>query len=76
LRLIRPAWETAERYCLQMPQCRQLAKRGHEHHAILEACVAHDPDAAAIALHDHLVTTANNIAQAMGDPQGFENGRF
>jgi DNA-binding GntR family transcriptional regulator len=27
LRLIRPVWETSERYCLEVPQCRQLAAR-------------------------------------------------
>jgi len=66
MRLIRPVWETAERYCLETPQCRQLAKRRHEHQAILEACAAHDADGAGMALHDHLATTANNIAVAMG----------
>lgn len=68
LRLIRPVWETSERYCLEVPQCRQLAARTGEHENILEACVAHDPDRAAIALRDHLATTANNIAVAMGEP--------
>jgi DNA-binding GntR family transcriptional regulator len=66
LRLIRPIWETAERYCLEVPQCRQLQARKYEHEAILNACVAHEPDRAAIALHDHLATTANSIATAMG----------
>jgi DNA-binding GntR family transcriptional regulator len=66
LRLIRPVWETSERYCLEVPECRQLARRGHEHRAILEACVAHDPDRAALALHDHLARTANSISDAMG----------
>jgi DNA-binding GntR family transcriptional regulator len=66
LRLIRPVWETSERYCLEVPECRQLAARRHEHQAILDACVAHDPDRAALALHDHLATTANNISVAMG----------
>jgi DNA-binding GntR family transcriptional regulator len=66
LRLIRPVWETAERYCLETPECRQLAPRKREHYTILAACVAHDQDLAAIALHDHLATTANNISTAMG----------
>jgi DNA-binding GntR family transcriptional regulator len=66
LRLIRPVWETSERYCLAFPQCRQLATRCHEHTAILEACVARDPDRAALALHDHLAMTVNNISAAMG----------
>jgi DNA-binding GntR family transcriptional regulator len=66
LRLIRPVWETSERYCLEAPQCRQLAARAPEHEAILEACVANDPDRAAVALHDHLATTANHVSVAMG----------
>jgi DNA-binding GntR family transcriptional regulator len=66
LRLIRPVWETSERYCLEVPQSRQLAARTGEHEEILEACVANDPGRAAVALHDHLATTANNIAAAMG----------
>jgi DNA-binding GntR family transcriptional regulator len=66
LRLIRPIWETSERYCLEVPQCRQLVARTGEHKAILDACAANEPDRAAVALHDHLATTANNIAEAMG----------
>ncbi len=73
-RLIRPVWETSERYCLEVPQVRQLAKRRREHRAILEACIAHDPDAAALALHDHLARTANNISEAMGGKAPFELG--
>jgi DNA-binding GntR family transcriptional regulator len=71
LRLIRPIWETAERYCLEVPQCRQLVGRRHEHEAILGACVAHDADRAAISLHDHLATTANSISVAMGGEKLF-----
>jgi DNA-binding GntR family transcriptional regulator len=72
LRLISPVWETSERYCLEVPQCRQLVGRRHEHEAILGACVARDPDRAAVALHDHLATTANSIAAAMGGDKLFE----
>jgi DNA-binding GntR family transcriptional regulator len=66
MRLIRPVWETSERYCLAVPSCRQLVERRHEHDAILAACVAREPDRAALALHDHLATTANSISVAMG----------
>ena len=66
LRLIRPVWETSERYCLEVPACRQLIERRHEHEEILGACVEHDPARAALALHDHLATTANYIAVEMG----------
>ena len=72
VRLIRPVWETSERYCLEVPECRQLKKRRWEHRVILESCVAHDSDTAAIALHDHLATTANNISLAMGGEALFE----
>jgi DNA-binding GntR family transcriptional regulator len=71
VRLIRPVWETSERYCLETPQCRQLAARAGEHQAILAACIAHAPDRAALALRGHLVTTANLIAEAMGGGQLF-----
>jgi DNA-binding GntR family transcriptional regulator len=72
LRLIRPIWETSERYCLEVPQCRQLVSRRHEHEGILGACVAHDSERAAVALHDHLATTANSIAAAMGGEELIE----
>jgi DNA-binding GntR family transcriptional regulator len=66
LRLIRPVWETSERYCLEVPECRQLGDRQHEHDAIVDACAAGDPGRAAAALWFHLTTTANMIAQGMG----------
>ena len=66
LRLISPVWETSERYCLEVPQCRQLTARAGEHKAILSACTAGDADRAAATLYHHLATTANNIAVAMG----------
>ncbi len=72
LRLIRPVWETAERYCLEVPECRQLARRESEHQAILDACVAREPEIAAVALRDHLAQTANNISAAMGGERPFE----
>ena len=74
LRLIRPVWETSERYCLEVPECRRLASRRHEHRAILAACATHDPDRAALALHDHLATTANSISAAMGGEALFALG--
>jgi DNA-binding GntR family transcriptional regulator len=74
LRLIRPVWETSERYCLAVPECRRLHARSPEHDAILDACAANDPDRAALALHDHLATTANSIAVAMGGEPLFELG--
>jgi DNA-binding GntR family transcriptional regulator len=72
LRLIRPVWETSERYCLEVPQCRRLAARTAEHEEIVEACAAHQPDRAAAALRDHLSTTANAISVAMGGEPLYE----
>jgi DNA-binding GntR family transcriptional regulator len=73
-RLIRPVWETSERYCLAVPESRRLAERGYEHEAILAACAAHEPDTAALALHDHLATTANSVSVAMGGEPLYELG--
>jgi DNA-binding GntR family transcriptional regulator len=72
LRLILPVWETSERYCLELPDVRRLAQRKAEHEEILAACEARDPDRAAAALHDHLVTTANSLAAAMGGEPVFD----
>ncbi|MFZ1996138.1 MAG: GntR family transcriptional regulator [Solirubrobacteraceae bacterium] len=66
LRLIRPAWQVSERYALEWPQVRRLQERADEHREILTACEAHNPDRAATALRDHLATTANSLADAMG----------
>ncbi|HWE08009.1 MAG TPA: GntR family transcriptional regulator, partial [Solirubrobacteraceae bacterium] len=66
LRLISPVWETSERYCLQAPEVRRLARRAAEHEEILAACEAHAPHRAAAALYDHLAVTANSLATAMG----------
>jgi DNA-binding GntR family transcriptional regulator len=72
LRLIRPLWETSERYRLAAPVKRKLATRRGEHEAILQACIDHDGDRAALALHDHLAMTANVVSKAMGGEALFE----
>jgi DNA-binding GntR family transcriptional regulator len=74
LRLIRPVWETSERYCLRQPESLQLATRGSEHADILAACEAHDPSRAAAALYAHLAVTANSLATAMGSDPLYELG--
>ncbi len=66
LRLVRPAWQVSERYALEWPQVRRLEDRAAEHREILAACEAHNPDRAAQSLHEHLATTANSLAEAMG----------
>jgi DNA-binding GntR family transcriptional regulator len=72
-RLIRPLWETSERYRFAMLPVRlNLDQRRFEHERILEACAQHDPVAAARELHDHLARTANLIARQMGSEELFE----
>jgi DNA-binding GntR family transcriptional regulator len=76
-RLIRPLWETSERYRLAAPLKRKLATRRREHAFILRACVEHDCDQAAAAMHDHLAISANAVSKAMGGAQVFVlNGAF
>ena len=74
LRVIRPVWQVSERYALEWPHARRLAERAAEHREMLAACEAHDPDRAAIALRDHLATTANSLAAAMESEPLYEVG--
>lgn len=55
LRLIRPAWDSCERY-RQVLLAEGAVRDRHEELdvALLEACVAHDPDRVAAALREHL----------------------
>ena len=46
--------------------------RRAEHATILQACVDHDAELAAVSLHNHLTTTANVVARAMGGEPLFE----
>jgi DNA-binding GntR family transcriptional regulator len=66
LRLIRPVWESSERYWLVLPSRRQPADRMHEHGNLIDACAAHDPDLAAARIRQHLTDTAHYIAHKMG----------
>jgi DNA-binding GntR family transcriptional regulator len=55
LRLIRPAWDSCERYRPVLLAEGTLQDRHEELDVeLLTACVAHEPDRAAQALHDHL----------------------
>jgi DNA-binding GntR family transcriptional regulator len=55
LRLIRPAWDSCERYRPVLLAEGTLQDRHEELDVeLLDACVAHDEDRAAQALHDHL----------------------
>jgi DNA-binding GntR family transcriptional regulator len=72
-RLIRPLWESSERYRFAMlPVRMNLDKRRSEHELILQACVGHDAPAAARELHNHLARTANLIANQMAGADLFE----
>lgn len=66
LRLIRPLWESSERYRLAAPALRRLSMRRSEHERILEACVERRPAVARAELHNHLSRTANTVAPSMG----------
>ena len=73
LRLIRPLWESSERYRFAMLPVRlNLDKRRLEHEQILQACIDHDPEVASLELHNHLARTANMIAAQMGSDALFE----
>ncbi len=72
-RLIRPLWETSERYRFAMlPVRMNLDKRRLEHERILQACIDHDAEAAWRELYNHLARTANLIATQMGSDELFE----
>jgi DNA-binding GntR family transcriptional regulator len=72
-RLIHPLWETSERYRFAMLPARlNLDQRRYEHERILQACIDHDPGAAARELRNHLARTANLIAAQMGSGELFE----
>jgi len=70
-RLIRPLWETSQRYRLAVTVARKLDARRAEHDTILQACIEHDAGLAAESLRSHLITTANVVAVAMGGKQIF-----
>jgi DNA-binding GntR family transcriptional regulator len=55
LRLIRPAWDSCERYRPVLLGAGALQERHAAlDHELLDACAARDPDRAATALHNHL----------------------
>jgi DNA-binding GntR family transcriptional regulator len=72
LRLIRPLWESSERYRLAAPSKRKLLMRRDEHERILRACIDHQPAVARAELHNHLTRTANMVARSMGGGDLFE----
>jgi len=74
LRLVRPLWESSQRYRLTIPTLdskQRQREAAAEHEELLAACVAHDGDRAAKALHNHLVKTVNLITDQMGGEHFF-----
>ena len=60
LRLIRPAWDSCERYRPVLLAKGAVQDRHEELDVeLLDACVAHEPARAAKALHDHLELAAD-----------------
>ena len=77
MRLILPLWESAERYRLATWPKGRLDIRQAEHGAILDAVLAREADTAAALMHQHLATTANELAARLGEGDLFplEHGR-
>jgi DNA-binding GntR family transcriptional regulator len=72
VRLIRPLWESSERYRLAAPTRRKLSMRRDEHERILRACMDQQPAVARAELHNHLARTANMVARSMGGRDLFD----
>jgi len=73
LRLIRPLWESSERYRRASPTARRLQdKRSGQDEILLEACEARDADRAATELYNHLVFTANRLSEEMAGVELFK----
>ncbi len=53
-RAIEPVWQNGERYRPVRVSAERVESQRAEHQAILDACAAHDADAAAIALREHI----------------------
>lgn len=72
IRLIKPLWETSERYRHASGVIDwRLDARQREHDRMLAACVGHDADEAARELHNHLVRSATHVANEMGGESPF-----
>ncbi|MEU4601452.1 GntR family transcriptional regulator [Kribbella sp. NPDC023972] len=75
-RAIEPVWQNSERYRFgSRPTAVLIEQNRVEHQAILDACVARDPDAAERALRNHLAGAFQRITETMtrraeGDQHG------
>jgi DNA-binding GntR family transcriptional regulator len=69
-RAIEPVWQNSERYRFGSRQTTaQIERNRLEHQAILDACVARDPDAAEQALRTHLAGAVQRITETMTSRQ-------
>ncbi|MEV6286955.1 GntR family transcriptional regulator [Kribbella sp. NPDC051770] len=69
-RAIEPVWQNSERYRFGSRQTAfQIEQNRQEHQAILDACVARDPDAAEQALRNHLAGAVQRITETMTSKQ-------
>ncbi|HZX04693.1 GntR family transcriptional regulator, partial [Kribbella sp.] len=69
-RAIEPVWQNSERYRFgSRPTAFLIEKSRQEHQAILDACVARDPDAAELALRSHLAGAFQRITETMTSKQ-------
>jgi DNA-binding GntR family transcriptional regulator len=65
-RLLDPLWGRSERYrTVALVDRGNPAQLAQEHRSILAACSEHDEDLAGARLYDHLVKTANLLAEKM-----------
>lgn len=65
LRALEPVWQNSERYRFAGPRRSSLPASAREHQAILDACVAHDSEAAVAALVNHLRRSHERIVKNM-----------
>ena len=68
LRLAEPLWNSSQRYRMTIAPLsseRRRREAHREHKQMLNACVKGDAEAAALALYNHLVKTANLITDQM-----------
>ena len=65
-RAIEPVWQNSERYRFgSRPTAFLIDRNRQEHQAILDACVARDPDRAEQALRNHLAGAFQRITETM-----------
>jgi DNA-binding GntR family transcriptional regulator len=72
--LIRPAWDRSERFRPALLTSKDGPQERHRAYdtALLEACAAHDPEAAATALHDHLALASIIFERELGGRSIFD----